>query len=134
MRHGESTDPFYRFMDGVWPRAQADGIPSPLLGRQQYTQRACLVWIIQHAMGDYAITSPQKLRVARDLSHPEAETQPQRWAALFLEKAHELRALPKLARFYLLAADACELVTKVPDGDSATATDGNGDVQFDEVA
>lgn len=114
-RHGDAADPFYRFMDGVWPRASTDGFPAPLLGRQQYTQRCCLVWIIQHAMGEYAITSPQKLMIARDLSQPEVVTEPQRHVPLFLAKAQELQGTPSVARFYVLAADACEVVTKVPE-------------------
>lgn len=129
-----TTDKFERYIRDVTPSAQPDGFKLSLLSRQQYVLRTGLVYLLDYAMSEYGLTNPQKLRLAQDLSNPEVETNPQRWAAKFEEKADAITVVP-LALAYRLAGDLCARVSPAPQGDSATATDGNGDVNLDnEVA
>lgn len=131
---------FVRFMRDMVERSSPEsGLFEPReakLARQKYVMRAGLLWIIQHALAvDSGLTNTQRMRVAHDLSSPEIESQPQRWADRFEEKSHECRAFTNLIVVYALAADACAVVRLAePEGDNATATDGNGDVRLDEVA
>jgi hypothetical protein len=93
------------------------------------------VYLIDYAMSEYGLTNGQKLRLARDLSNPEIETQPGRYAALFEEKSNELgKGSVGLGLAYVLASDLCAMATSEPQGDHATATDGNGDVNMDSEA
>jgi hypothetical protein len=124
---------FRRFVKDVTPSAKPEIPWANPIARLQYVQRCALVWIIQQAMADGQLTNVHKLRVARDLSNPEVESQPQRWAERFEVMAGEVKH-DAMTVVYALAADACALVTGEPEGDSATATDGNGDVRLDEVA
>lgn len=128
-----TTQKFERFISDVTPSANPDGFKLSLLARQQYVLRTGLVYLLDYAMSEYGLTNPQKLRLARDLSNPEVECNPQRWAALFEEKADAITVVP-LALAYRLAGDLCAKVSPVPQGDSATATDGNGDVNMDSEA
>ena len=128
-----SADKFRRFIEDVKPSAAIEGIPMSLLSRQQYVLRCGIVWLIDHAMSEDGMSNGQKLRVARDLSHPEVESQPLRWAIQFEAKSEELgKGSVHMGLIYALAGDLCAMVTKQPEGDRATATDGNGDVTFDD--
>lgn len=126
-----TAEKFERFVRDITPDANPDGFPLSKLFRQQYVLRTGLVYLIDYAMSDYGLTNPQKLRIARDLSNPEVETMAAKYADLFKEKADA--APGSLALFYRLAGDLCAKVTPQPQGDYATATDGNGDVTFDDI-
>lgn len=125
------TDKFVRFVRDVAERSTPqDGFRESReakLSRQKYVMRAGLLWIIQHALAlDSGLTNTQRLRVAHDLSEPEIESQPQRWADKFEERSREYDYAPRLAVIYALAGDACALVRLAePVGCNATATDGD---------
>lgn len=125
-----TAEKFTRYVRDVAPSGDA---PMTRLARKQYVLRCGLLYLIDYVASDFAIANPQRLRVIRDLSNPEVEAQPQRWAEQFEGKAEEAK-LPGVALYYRLAGDLCAMFTAAPTGDMATATDGNGDVQFDEVA
>lgn len=126
---------YQRYIEGVRISKEHNGMPTKKLFRQQYVMRCGLCWLIQHTIADYALTNPIRLRIAYALSNPEVESQPQRWAALFEEKSDEAKARSfSESQVYAFASDLCASVVSEPQGDHATATDGNGDVQLSEVA
>lgn len=124
-----TTDKFRRFVKDVTPAANPDGIGLSKRSRHQYVVRTSLVWLIDYAMSEYALSNTQKLRIARDLSEPEVDANPERWAARFEEKATETeRQSTPMSLIYSLASDVCGMLGTEPQGDHATATDGNGDI------
>lgn len=130
------VDHFRRFMRDIKPsRYEGDG-PVEKRCDQQYMQRVGMVELLRLALlMNSGLTTTQQLKVADRLSAPEVFSQPQRWAERFECMAEEERGSEPLQQVWALASDVCALV-RVGEmaGDHATATDGNGDVSFDEDA
>lgn len=131
-----TAEKFRMFVNDVKPSKMVEGsIPMSKVERQRYVLRCGLLYLIDYAASESGLGNSLKLRVIRDLANPEVESQPQRWAEQFEEKSEEAkRAHTSLGLYYALAGDLCATCAVEPQGDNATATDGNGDVQLDEVA
>jgi hypothetical protein len=125
---------FRRFLEDNTPSKRPGDGPVQRRHDQQYVQRSGLVYLLRHVfLLTTSLTNSERLMLARLLSAAEVQNQPQRWAERFEALADE-QASEDLKQILSLASDACAVVQYEQPGDIATATDGNGDDNGEEIA